>query len=268
MLGMALSLCCGSAAFGDSPAPTPKERTMKGASTAVDRDDKMILVKGFWGQRRFNLANDCQVRLNDSVDGSVSDLRPGQKLDIRYENAHGVLVAHRITQHDLRITGSVKLIDHDKRTMIVRAHGLDKFFAIADDCSIKLHGDRTGTLSDVQPGHHITVTYEVPGGAATARIIAQTSETYTGTLTAVDLENRTVKAKGLLRSKMFNLADNCKIVLNGEPDASLRDLKPGDKLVFSYDDVNGVNVANRVAVTDRTGEAPAVASDQSNPARD
>src|SRR5215471_12398570 len=89
MLGMALSLCCGSAARGDSLASTPKEKTMKGVTTAIDREDKMILVKGFWGQRRFNLANDCKVRLNDSADGSASDLRPGQKLDIAYENAHG-----------------------------------------------------------------------------------------------------------------------------------------------------------------------------------
>jgi len=45
----------------------------------------------------------------------------------------------------------------------------------------------------------------------------------------------------------FNVADNCAIVINGKSDGQLSDLKPNDKLVFSYDEVNGVNVVSRIA---------------------
>jgi hypothetical protein len=91
------------------------------------------------------------------------------------------------------------------------------------------------------------VTYEIPNNKPTAREIAQTSETFTGLLTAIDLNTKTVKATALLDTKKFNLGDNCAIVINGKIDGQLADLKPNDKLVFSYDEINGVNVANRIA---------------------
>jgi len=77
--------------------------------------------------------------------------------------------------------------------------------------------------------------------------IAQTSASFSGTLTAVDLDAKTVKAKEAFETKKFNLGDNCTIVINGKPDGKLSDLKPNDKLVFSYDEINGVNVATRTA---------------------
>jgi Cu/Ag efflux protein CusF len=104
------------------------------------------------------------------------------------------------------------------------------------------------------------VTYETPEGDATARQIAQTSATFTGSLTAIDLNERTIKAKQAFGTKKFNLADNCSIVVNGNADAKLRDLKPGDDLVFSYDVVNGVNVVNRIASADSPAEAVTASS--------
>jgi hypothetical protein len=110
-------------------------------------------------------------------------------------------------------------------------------------------------LADVQPGHHVTVTYEIPNNTPTARDIVQTSALFTGTLTAIDLTDRTVKSQAVFGSKTFHVADGCVIALKGEPEAELRDLKPGDRLTFSYDEVNGVNIANRIA--DATGSAEA-----------
>jgi hypothetical protein len=93
----------------------------------------------------------------------------------------------------------------------------------------------------------VTVTYETPDGTPTAREIAQTSMEFTGTLTAIDLGEKTVKAKAMFDTKKFNVADNCAIVINGKTDGQLSDLKPNDKLVFSYDEINGINVVNRIA---------------------
>ena len=90
---------------------------------------------------------------------------------------------------------------------------------------------------------------------ATARQIAQTSATFNGSLTAIDLNDRTVKAKHAFGTKKFNLADNCAIIVNGKSDGKLRDLKPGDDLAFSYDVVNGVNVVTRIATVDTPVEA-------------
>jgi len=79
-----------------------------------------------------------------------------------------------------------------------------------------------------------------------ARRIEQTSATYVGTLDAIDASSRMVRAKHLVGEKRFNLADNCKIVVQGKVNASLSDLRLGQKLAFSYDEVDGVNVVTRI----------------------
>ena len=69
------------------------------------------------------------------------------------------------------------------------------------------------------------MTYEVPNGKPTAREIAQTSETFTGDLTAIDLDQKTMKAKTMFATKKFNVGDDCAIVINGKPDGKLTDLQ-------------------------------------------
>lgn len=123
-----------------------------------------------------------------------------------------------------------------------------------------LRNNKSGTLEGIQPGYWVTVTYETPGGKAVAWQMAQTSATFAGSLRAIDLNDRTVKAKQAFGTKKFNLADHCATVVNGIADAKLRDLKPGDDLVFSYDVINGVNVANRIATADAPAEAVTASS--------
>ena len=48
----------------------------------------------------------------------------------------------------------------------------------------------------------------------------------------------------------FNLAANCAVVLNGKPGAELRDIRLGDRLVLDYDQVNGINIVNRIATVE------------------
>jgi Cu/Ag efflux protein CusF len=263
-LGLALGLGVGTQAFGDtsSPPAAAKEKTLNGVATSIDQAEKTVSVKSFWGTRKLNVANDCKVSLPDKAQASLPDLRPGQHLEINYENAQGVLVAHQITQHKVTLTGHVKAIDPQKHTMTLRSHTLDKTFVIADDCKVVLHDEKNGELASVQPGHRVTVVYETPDGIATARQIVQTSETFNGTLTAIDLNDRTLKAKAFLNAKKFNVADDCNIVISGKPEARLSDLKLGDKLVFSYEDVNGVNVVNRIGTAEAAPEPPTTASDR------
>jgi hypothetical protein len=62
--------------------------------------------------------------------------------------------------------------------------------------------------------------------------------------------------------KQFNLADNCSIVLDGRTDAPFIKLRLGQRLTINYDDVNGVNVANRIGPAEAAREA---ATAQANP---
>src|SRR5262249_22978031 len=89
-------------------------------------------------------------------------------------------------------------------------------------------------------------------GKKTAKQIAQTSASFSGTLVAIDVAERTIKAKGLFETRKFNLTQDCAIILDGHGGRPMRTLKPGDRLAFNYDQVNGINVVNRIATAQLT----------------
>jgi hypothetical protein len=49
-----------------------------------------------------------------------------------------------------------------------------------------------------------------------------------------------------MTEKKFKLADECQIVVEGKSDAGLGGLRIGDQVAFSYEDADGVLVANRI----------------------
>ena len=249
-----LTLGPAATASADSTAPVAKpDQSYTGTVVAVDLQEHILNVRGFLFGKTFNLGEQCTYLLPNQVAGSLADLRPGEKIQVRYQNAHGVLVADRIAQVPMRYEGMVKAIDPVNRTLTVHVRALDRNFQIARACRVVLRNNQSGQLTDIQPGDHVTVTYETPGDHATARQIAQTSQTFTGALIALDLGERTVKASGALITKKFNLADHCAIVINGKLDGRLEDLKPNEKLELTYDAINGVNIVNRIGPA---GESP------------
>ena len=179
----------------------------------------------------FNLGDSCTFVLMDKSSGSIGDLRPGEKITVNYQNAHGVLVADRIEQKPMTCEGTVKHIDPAAHTMKLRED--NRTFAIPDDCKVVLRNDHSGSTSDIQPGNHVTIVYETPHNELVARQISQTSAEFVGTITAIDLKQKMVKAKGGFTTKKFNIADNCTILLNGKADSQLADLQPNEKLVFN-----------------------------------
>jgi Cu/Ag efflux protein CusF len=234
-------------ASADQTATAAKpEKTYTGTVNAVDLNGRTLDVKGFILSKQFNLGDHCAYALWNQPAGAINDLRPGEKVTVAYQDAHGVLVADSVKQVPMTCRGMVKSIDPAMHSMTLRAGPVDRKIQIPDDCVVALHGGKTGTLADVAVGDHVTVTYETPNDRMTARQIAQTSDLFTGLVTGVDLTEQTVKAKAPFGSKEFHLADNCAIVVNGKTDGKLSGLKLGERLTFNYDDVNGVNIVNRI----------------------
>lgn len=79
--------------------------------------------------------------------------------------------------------------------------------------------------------------------AATA---AQTDKNYTGTVISVNPNGSTLKVKGLLFSKNFNLGKNCSYALWNKPAGAVTDLRAGEKVKVAYQDVSGVLVVDRI----------------------
>jgi Cu/Ag efflux protein CusF len=266
-LGAALSLGSARPALADSTASGANEKTAKGVLRSIDQKEKTVELKSFWGTRKFNIGTDCKVTLQGKPDTSLAELRPGQKVQISYERVQGVLVAHQITQENVNFTGYVASIDPPKHTMTIRSHLLDKTFFIADDCKVLLR-DKAGAVPDIQPGNYVTVTFETPESVSTAHEIALASVTFKGAMTAIDMNDRTLKAKAMLTAKKFNLADDCQIVVGDKPGAKMSDLKLGDQLIISYDDQKGVNIVNRIEVAGTASENATTAAVQRSKSND
>jgi hypothetical protein len=239
-------------------ATAKPDKTYTGTIVSVNSKEHVLDVKSFpFSNKKFNLGDTCTYTIVGQDTGAMGDLRPGQKVTVGYQDAHGVLVADRVTQQPMRDEGMVKAVDPATQTLTLHLGVMDKTFQLPADCEVTLRGDKSGTVADIQPGNHVLITYEVPNGKPTARQIAQTSETFTGDLTAIDLDQRTIKAKAMFATKKFNLGDDCAVVINGKTNGKLTDLRPGESLTFSYDNINGVNVVNRIAPANGSGSAVA-----------
>lgn len=237
-----------SPADGSSTAAAGPEKSYTGTVTAVHPNDQTLHVRGvFLLNKDFHMGNSCTFDLWGNPSGALMDLRSGDEVTIRYQHSNGVLVANRVAQDMSTRHGVVTAIDPAARTMTVREHGMNKTFQIGDDCKILLRDNHSGFIADVQPGNLVMVTYDTPDNRAKIREIAQTSAIFTGMLTAIDLDAKTLKAKSTFTSKTFTVGDQCAIVLNGKMGGQLSDLMPNEKLVISYDDIDGVNVVNRIA---------------------
>ena len=237
---LVLSLTPALAALADQPASAAKpEKNYTGTVNSVDPKERTLNVHGFLLSKKFNLGDNCAFALWNKPAGAIGDLRPGEKVAVAYQDAHGVLVADSVKQLPMTCEGMVKAIDPAAHMMKLQTRPMDRQVRIPDDCAIVVRGGKA-------VGSYVTVIYETPNDKLTARQIAQTSALFTGSLTAIDLTEQTVKAKALLGVKKFHLANNCAVVINGRTDGKLSDLKLGDKFAFSYDDVNGVNIVNRI----------------------
>ena len=233
------------------------EDSYTGQIVSVDSQDRMVSVKSWpLSQKEFNLGDKCAFALLGVNNGTVADLRPGEKITVMYQDSHGVRIADRIQQVPMQYEGMVKAIDPSTHTLTLQnRYGPDESLLIADGCNVTLRQNKAGVLTDIQPGDHVTVTYEEPNGSKTARQIAQTSAEFTGRLTAIDLDQKMVKARNPAETMKFNLADNCAIVVNGRTDGKLSQLQPNERLEFNYDTINGVNVVNRIAFRLRLSNA-------------
>jgi hypothetical protein len=240
------------------------DKTYAGTVVSVNPDGRTIDVRGILFSKEFNLGENCAYVLWNKSAGSINDLRPGEKVTVGYQDASGVLAADRITQKPMIVTGTVNAVDPAAHTLMLGSKWTEKTYQIPDNCVVLLDG-KSSSLANVQRGYYVTITYESPNQRLVARQIEQTGTSFTGELTAVDMDSRTVKAKSMLDTKQFRLADNCAIVINGRTEGRLRDLTLGRDMTFNFEDVNGVDVVNRIAIAPASHETETTSMQQIYP---
>lgn len=248
-----LTATVGFRAFAEQTETAIKpDKTYTGTVTTVELQNRVLTVKGLLFSKQFNLGDTCRYTMPGRLTASADDLRVGQKVTVSYQDTGGVLVASRIAQQPMQYAGMVRAVDPEKRTLTLHTRGLNRVFDLGDNCLVVVRNNQSGGLSELKPGSRVRVTYELPAGKGNrvARQIVWTGATFEGELTAIDLTDRTLKARAVFNSRKFNLARDCAISLPDRTHGRLRDLKLGDKLALSYEDVNGVSVVNRIAIAE------------------
>ena len=265
----ALAIASVAGASAAEPSATPSatisgpEKTFTGIVSEVDPAEHVLKTRGtLLLAKKFELGAACSYKLSGNANGTEAGLHPGQKVTVSYQNADGVLVADRVEQVPMRFAGWVKAVNPAEHTVTVQTagFGFGKKFQFTDGCLVTLRGQVTGSLADIQAGNYVTLTYETPPGLPTLQRIAQNSEQFTGQLTAIDLGEKTLRVKTALETKSFNVGDHCVVVVNGKNDGHLSDLRPDERLVFTYDEINGINVVDRIVPASNPGDAVSTAS--------
>jgi hypothetical protein len=252
-----------SAADQATTAANP-DKSYAGTVVSVNPDGRTIEVRGILFSKEFNLGENCAYVLWNKSAGSINDLRPGEKVTVAYQDANGVLASDRVTQEPMTVTGTVNAVDPATHTLTLGSKWTEKTYQMPDSCVVLLDG-KSSSPANLKRGYYVTITYESPNHRLVARQIEQTGTSFTGELTAVDLDSRTVKAKSMLDTKQFRLADNCAIVINGRTDTNLGDLTLGRNMTFNYEDVNGVDVVNRIAIVPASHETETTSMQQMYP---
>lgn len=228
-------------------APMKPDENYTGTVMAVNPNSHTLDVKGMVFSKTFNVGDHCAYALWEKPAGAFGDLRPGEKVTVTYQDANGVLVAGQIKQLPMTEPGMVKSVDPAAHTLTLQSGWKSRTYQLADNCPVLLTGNQSGTLEQLQPGSAVIITYETPQNRPLVREIAQTGAEFTGKLTAIDLSDHTLKARSVFDSRQFHMADNCAIVINGKTGGQLSDLKLGEPVRFSYNDVNGVNIVTSIA---------------------
>lgn len=216
-----------------------------GTVARADAKEHTLKVKRFFLSKTFNLADDCLITLAPAKPANALALQPGMEVAVKYQDADGVSVASRVDQMMHTHIGHIKTVSPGARELTTEDLGFSHKVKLAEDCEITLHG-KEATPADLKIGQQVEITYTKMADLWWAHKVVDATETYTGTVQAVDISSDTLKVRHLLVTKKFNLGDGCRIVIGNNDEAKLADLRIGQTVTVDFENIKGVFVASRV----------------------
>ncbi len=109
LLSVALGVAVAAIAWGVPPSVTaaeqpaatpraeqPKQRQFSGTITSIEAAGSSFTVKGTLGSRTFKLASDANITAAGKSGATLEDLKVGDRVEVSYSEAEGVMMAHRI----------------------------------------------------------------------------------------------------------------------------------------------------------------------------
>jgi hypothetical protein len=142
--------------------------------------------------------------------------------------------------------GVVEALDDKEDTLTVKWLVLKKRFNIAKDCAFVVASKKNPGLADLRIGQSAEVSYEEVDGVPVAHRVVQTNPAYVGFIESVDREARTLTVTKTSGKRTFKLADDCYIAPGKNSEGTFNDLKPGHKIVVTYEKSEKTFVAHRL----------------------
>lgn len=248
MIGAALTAATLQIAVFASAEEQLKNHSFDGTISAVDATERTVKVKEFLLTRTFSIGDDCAFALGNRKQAALADLKRGMEVEVAFRETGGVRVANRIAQKEMSYTGSIREFVPKERQLTVERGRFTRPFRIAEDCKVTIRNDKSASLDELKVGEKVRVVYVKEDDALVALRIDESGESFVGTLQAIDASADTIKARHLLGDRKFRLADDCKIVIDNTPQGRLNDLRIGQKVAVSYEELDGVLVAHRIAI--------------------
>ncbi len=227
------------------------EQTWSGTLSTIDLRNHAFQGETWYIPRTFVVARQCDISVMGQNNKRLRDLQLGDSLQVRYRDADGALIADRIADRSSRYQGTVEWVDPNSNTVSVRQGRRSRTFTLADEGKVITAEGMDGSLYDLAPGDEVTIIYAVSNRSLLASQIDEMTLSYQGKLEAIDLPERIIKAADALGEHQFCVADHCRIILGSNKSAQLKDLKLDHDYTISYQQINGVEVAEQI--TEVTG---------------
>lgn len=249
---------------GEKPSKPEGVKTpgISGTIKAVDAGKGRLTVssptKG-GGTKEENVATDNETKVFlDGKEAALSDLKVGQPVAVKFNPDRTVALG--VSVEGPAITGELKSVDQAKNTIEVKVNthpdptnksktvAEDKTYKVADDAHLMIPGQKKATLADLKAGNAVMVRISADGERAIA-ISTQVKAfgegvSLFGELKTVDHDHKTIKVavtvladktdkkSAKTEEKTIKLADDARVVVDGNKNSTLADLKAGSNVTI------------------------------------
>jgi hypothetical protein len=150
--------------------------------------------------------------------------------------------------NDKTSSGTITALDAKGKVLKIRGFMFSRSFVLGDNCTLALDDKTAASLGDFRPGQKVTVSYQDADGVLVADRVTQDRLFFAGEVTAIDGKNRALSVRYHGEVKSFAIADNCGITRNNNASGTLDDIKPGSRVVVTYETPDGHWTAREIGL--------------------
>lgn len=155
------------------------EMTYSGHISAIDLAAGKIEIKHGLLSRSFVLPADTQVCIEGTRTAGLQNLQLGDSVNVMYETVNGSHMAKRIEESGKQFLGTIQAMDTPAKAIEVRElkgnGGPEKWFNLADSCSIVINGKLDSSLRNLHQGETVSIRYNNDDGILVASRITPES---------------------------------------------------------------------------------------------